>query len=213
MTPANSPPSAVHAEALSTGKNPAPSWLRTAQTATSQALTTYLPSIDAEPKRLHQALHHALQAGGKRIRPALVLAAAQDLGAEASAAAPALAAIECLHTYTLIHDDLPAMDDDDLRRGQPTVHRAFDEATAILAGDSLQAHAFALVAPLGAAAVSALSSAAVAVVAGQQDDLDIPRKNLDLLSQTEKEALLMRIHRRKTGALVSCKPTAWGLRR
>ena len=136
-----------------------------------------------------------------------MLAVAQDLGARADDAGPAIAAIECLHTYTLIHDDLPAMDDDDLRRGQPTVHRAFDEATAILAGDSLQAQAFAIAAPLGSAAIAALSSAAVAVVAGQQDDLDIPNDipNSDraTISHQEQEALLLRIHRRKTGALLA----------
>jgi geranylgeranyl pyrophosphate synthase len=107
-----------------------------------------------------------------------------------------------LHTYTLVHDDLPAMDDDDLRRGRPTCHKAFDEATAILAGDALQTAAFGAAAELGAEAVAVLASASgsLGVVGGQQDDLDAEGKPVDA-------ALLERIHRRKTAALIraSCE--------
>ena len=113
-----------------------------------------------------------------------------------------MAAVEVLHTYTLVHDDLPAMDDDDLRRGRATCHKAFDEATAILAGDALQALAFACAAEVGAEAVRVLAAAAgsLGVVGGQQDDLDAEGKPVDA-------ALLERIHRRKTAALIraSCE--------
>ncbi|NND48804.1 MAG: polyprenyl synthetase family protein, partial [Rhizobiales bacterium] len=94
------------------------------------------------PERIVAAMRHALLAGGKRLRPFLVVECAGLFGVSAQLAMPVAAALECLHTYSLIHDDLPAMDDDDLRRGKPTVHVAFDEATAILAGDALQALAF-----------------------------------------------------------------------
>ena len=138
------------------------------------ALAQALPSDAEAPTRLHAAMRYAVFAGGKRLRPALVLGACRACGGAAELAMPGMAAVECLHTYTLIHDDLPAMDDDDLRRGRPTCHTAFDEATAILAGDALQALAFAQAAELGADAVRALAFAAgsLGVVGGQQDDLD-----------------------------------------
>ncbi len=169
------------------------------------ALARALPPADAEPARLHAAMRYAVFAGGKRVRPALALAACRACGGGDDAVAPALAALELLHTYTLVHDDLPAMDDDDLRRGRPTCHKAFDEATAILAGDALQCLAFETVAALGAEAVVRLARAtgSLGVVGGQQDDLDAenaPRGAGD-------GARLERIHRRKTAALiaVSCE--------
>ena len=100
------------------------------------------PGELARPARLIEAMRYAMLGGGKRLRPALVVAAARMFGAEGDGPLAAGLAIECVHGYSLIHDDLPAMDDDDLRRGRPTVHRAFDEATAILAGDALQTLAF-----------------------------------------------------------------------
>lgn len=105
-------------------------------------LDACLPSADSEPARLHQAMRYSAMAGGKRIRPRLVYATAEVLHIAPERVDAAAAAIECIHAYSLIHDDLPAMDDDDLRRGQPTSHVAFDEATAILAGDALQSLAF-----------------------------------------------------------------------
>ena len=172
--------------------------------------------------RLVEAMRYALLAPGKRLRPALVLWAAEACDATAArtpsgepraweAAAPAALAVEMIHAYSLVHDDLPAMDDDDLRRGRPTCHRAFDEATAILCGDALQAHAFETLAagmPAGVAARACLALAraagAAALVGGQMDDLaaergwiaDMSRANAD-----EQEAWLCHIHRRKTGAL------------
>jgi geranylgeranyl pyrophosphate synthase len=186
----------------------APAFLDEAAAMAERALDAAVPAVDVAPTRLHQAMRHALLAGGKRLRPALVLAAARACGGEAEAAIPGMVAMECLHTYTLVHDDLPAMDDDDLRRGQPTVHKAFDEATAILVGDALQALAFGQCALLGAEAVTALAEAAgsLGVVGGQQDDLDAEgrRVGADLSADM---ALLERIHRRKTAALIrfSCQ--------
>jgi geranylgeranyl pyrophosphate synthase len=130
-------------------------------------------------------MRYSLEAGGKRLRPILLLAAADLFPAAASARAgdrpdplPAAVAIECIHTYSLIHDDLPCMDDDDLRRGRPTAHKAFDEATALLAGDALLTHAFALLAghypgPLAAALVRELAEAAgsARLIGGQMEDL------------------------------------------
>lgn len=166
------------------------------------ALEARLPAATVEPARLHAAMRYAIFAGGKRLRPALVLLACRAVGGADAAAAPGLAAVELLHTYTLVHDDLPAMDDDDLRRGRPTCHKAFDEATAILAGDALQTAAFAAAAELGAEAVLVLArdTGSLGVVGGQQDDLDAEGKPPDA-------ALLERIHRRKTAALIraSCE--------
>jgi geranylgeranyl diphosphate synthase type II len=108
------------------------------------ALDALVPALPADapagPARIHEAMRYSLRAGGKRLRPVLALAAAGLLDeARVEDALPAAAALECVHTYSLIHDDLPCMDDDDLRRGRPTCHRAFDEATALLAGDALLA--------------------------------------------------------------------------
>jgi geranylgeranyl pyrophosphate synthase len=101
------------------------------------ALESLLPAADAWPSRLHEAMRYSVFAGGKRLRPAMVLLVAEGFGAPRAPLASGAAAVELIHTYSLIHDDLPALDDDELRRGRPTLHRAFDEATAILAGDAL----------------------------------------------------------------------------
>lgn len=106
------------------------------------ALERWLPSADAPPAALHQAMRYAVLGPGKRVRPVLVYATGEALGMSVSRLDSSAVAVELIHAYSLVHDDLPAMDDDDLRRGRPTCHRAFDEATAILAGDSLQALAF-----------------------------------------------------------------------
>lgn len=169
------------------------------------------------PPRLEAALRHALLAPGKRLRPALVLWAARACSghleeAEAwEAAAPAAVAVEMIHAYSLVHDDLPAMDDDDLRRGRPTCHRAFDEATAILCGDALQPLAFETLAaglPLHLAGraclVLARAAGPAALVGGQADDLAIERGWVDPpagMSAADQVAWMERIHRRKTGAL------------
>jgi farnesyl diphosphate synthase len=121
-------------------------WLAAHSQRTEDALESLLDSAQTNPVRLHQAMRYAAQGGGKRIRPLLVYAAGQlgnDLDAKTEATLDAAAvAIECIHAYSLVHDDLPCMDDDDLRRGRPTVHKAFDEPTALLVGDALQTRAF-----------------------------------------------------------------------
>lgn len=117
-------------------------FLEQTQTRLEEALVHSLPAPDTQPRRLHQAMRHAVLGGGKRLRPALVLAACRCGGRTDDSAMPAAVAVELIHAYSLVHDDLPAMDDDELRRGQPTCHVAFDEATAILAGDALQTLAF-----------------------------------------------------------------------
>ncbi|MDX2109993.1 MAG: polyprenyl synthetase family protein [Verrucomicrobiota bacterium] len=109
------------------------------------ALDQWLPSATTRPTRLHEAMRYSLEAGGKRIRPVLVLAAA-DLFPQQADPLPAAVAVECLHTYTLIHDDLPCMDDSAMRRGRPTCHKQYDEVTAVLAGDALLTHAFLVIA-------------------------------------------------------------------
>jgi geranylgeranyl pyrophosphate synthase len=173
-----------------------------------------LPAAGTPPARLHEAMRYSVFAGGKRLRPALVLGACRAAGGSDGACGPALAAVELLHTYTLIHDDLPAMDDDDLRRGRPTCHKRFGEATAILAGDALQALAFATVAKLGTAAVTTLGRAAgsLGVVGGQQDDLDAEGSPVD--DGPACRARLERIHRGKTAALIraSCELGAFAAR-
>lgn len=160
----------------------------------------FLPATSEEPQRLHQAMHYAVHAGGKRLRPALVLASARSLGGDDAACRPLMAAVEFLHTYTLVHDDLPAMDDDDLRRGQPSCHKAFDEATAILCGDALLTLAMDCCACHSTAAVHLLSAASGSrgVVGGQQDDLDAGH----LPAAQRDAALLLRIQQRKTAALL-----------
>jgi geranylgeranyl diphosphate synthase type II len=177
-------------------------------------------SADAAP-RLVEAVRYSLLAPGKRLRPALVLWAARACGGTWEAAAPAAVAVEMIHAYSLVHDDLPAMDDDDLRRGRPTCHRAFDEATAILCGDALQALAFETLARGMPAAVAAeaclvLARAAgpEALVGGQADDLAAERGWIADMSQAppaEQVAWLERIHRRKTGALFSAALELGGL--
>jgi geranylgeranyl pyrophosphate synthase len=156
-----------------------------------------LPEGGGPAARLVEAMRYAALAPGKRIRPALVVAACEAAGGSREAALPAAAAVEMLHCYTLVHDDLPAMDDDDERRGRPTVHRAFDEATAILAGDGLLTAAFAAAAEVGSAAVAALAARSSEVLAGQALDLAAAAGGAAPGNLAELE----RIHQAKTGAL------------
>jgi geranylgeranyl diphosphate synthase, type II len=168
------------------------------------------------PPRLTAAMRHAVLAPGKRLRPALTLWAARSCGRQQEAAAwraaaPAAVAVELIHAYSLVHDDLPAMDDDDLRRGRPTCHRAFDEATAILCGDALQPLAFETLAGGLPESVSgrgclvlARAAGAAALVGGQVDDLAVERAWVappEGMAAAEQVAWMERIHRRKTGGL------------
>ncbi|WP_102944483.1 farnesyl diphosphate synthase [Stenotrophomonas sp. VV52] len=166
-------------------------------------LDASLPAPDLAPQRLHQAMRYSVLGGGKRMRPLLVYASGQIFGAdEAALDAPAMA-VELIHAYSLVHDDLPAMDDDAMRRGRPTTHIAFDEATAILAGDALQTRAFGLLAdaPLQALlrvhCLQALShaSGAAGMCGGQALDIDAT-------GHAQPLADLQRMHALKTGALI-----------
>ncbi|BBI71389.2 (2E,6E)-farnesyl diphosphate synthase [Vreelandella aquamarina] len=175
--------------------------------ATLAALFDARPAVD---ERLEAAMRHGLLVGGKRLRPLLVYLAGQALGASDDALDAPAAAIELIHAYSLIHDDLPAMDDDDLRRGQPTVHKAFDEATAILAGDALQALAFEVLASrphprLGQLVTTlAVASGRDGMVAGQALDLAAVGGHPDAEAMAH-------MHAHKTGALIVAAVRLGGL--
>ena len=182
-------------------------WMHAARQRVEAALDRALPSADTPPTRLHAAMRYATLGGGKRVRAMLVYAAADWAGSVGGAAPDdeldaAACAVELIHAYSLVHDDLPSMDDDDLRRGRPTVHVAFDEATALLVGDALQALAFEVLARTGdparvAARVVLLASASgsLGMAGGQAIDLDSVGK---ALTWPELEVM----HRAKTGALL-----------
>jgi farnesyl diphosphate synthase len=168
------------------------------------ALDKALPAASEQPERLHEAMRYAVFNGGKRVRPLLVYATGECLDVDPAALDAPATAIELIHAFSLVHDDLPAMDDDDLRRGKPTVHRAFDEATAILAADALQPLAFQVLADLELAPhrvrvelVRLLAGAcgSIGMTGGQSIDLDSEGKRL---SQAEVE----RMFSLKTGALI-----------
>jgi geranylgeranyl diphosphate synthase type II len=193
-----------------------PDYLEQARRGVEDALGRYLPEVDAQslpaaatPHRLAAAMRYTVLGGGKRLRPVLCLMAAEACGGDATLAMGAACALELVHTYSLIHDDLPAMDNDDLRRGRATCHKAFDEATAILAGDALLTLAFELVVrevePAAAAVrcvqILAEAAGAAGMVGGQMADLQAERRALDEHDHGSLAALEA-IHRRKTGALL-----------
>ncbi len=171
-----------------------------------RALGRFLPSASVKPATIHKAMRYSLFAGGKRMRPALVLAAAEACGGGWSDAMPMACAVECIHTYSLIHDDLPAMDNDDFRRGKPTNHKVFGEGVAVLAGDALLTQAFEIIAQSrGWARYShrdlvlelAKASGSLQLIAGQVADLEGEGKTLPISE-------LRYIHERKTSALLCC---------
>ena len=170
------------------------------------ALAARLPSSTTVPARLHEAMRYCVLGGGKRIRPALLFATAKTLGLTEDQVEAAACAIELIHVYSLVHDDLPAMDDDDLRRGRPTCHKAFDEATAVLVGDALQPLAFHLLASdpaLPAAPAIRLrlidllseASGTFGMAGGQAIDLAVQGQRVDI-------AQIEDMHARKTGAII-----------
>ena len=172
-------------------------------------LKRFLPAETTMPSELHQAMHYSLFAGGKRLRPTLTIAATEAVGGRAADVLPVACAFECIHTYSLIHDDLPAMDDDDLRRGRPTCHTVFGQAMAILAGDALLTEAFALL--TNPAFVAHLDPVLlrtviyeIALAAGSQGMAG--GQAVDILSEEKaiEAALLDYIHTHKTGALILC---------
>lgn len=170
---------------------------------TERNLDACLPMATLPPQRLHAAMRHAVLGGGKRMRPLLVYASGALFGAAEDLLDTPAVAVELIHAYSLVHDDLPAMDDDALRRGQPTVHIAFDEATAILAGDALQARAFELLAmaPVGAELrVGWLQSLATA--AGAAGMCGGQALDIDATGQVQSLHELQRMHTLKTGALI-----------
>ncbi len=187
-----------------------PTFLAGLRPAIDQTLDRLLPAAAEPPARLHEAMRYSVFAGGKRIRPALVVLAGEALGAERPALLAGGAALEMIHTYSLIHDDLPGLDDDDLRRGRPTVHRRYDLATAILAGDALltlglttlAAHPEEIGGERRRRAVALVGAAigTLGMIGGQVDDLAAERD-----WPADAPAALEAIHRRKTGALlVAC---------
>lgn len=175
-------------------------FLEAKATRTEAAMRDIVASWYGAPPRLVEAMAYSLFAGGKRLRPGLALGACEMLSGDDSPALPAACAIEMIHTYSLIHDDLPAMDDDDLRRGQPTCHVKFGESTAILAGDTLMTMAFDVLADTNRTDVIreiARASGVNGMAGGQILDLDAEDTPVDL-------AGLQAIHRLKTGALIRC---------
>lgn len=190
------------------------SFLSDVRAAVDEALERLIPDARTEPAQLHKAIRWSVFAGGKRVRPAIVFAAGEAFDADWNTLVNTAAAIEMIHTYSLIHDDLPAMDDDDLRRGKPTCHKQFGEATAILAGDVLQTLAFRAIADdvllspeqrvRLISLVAAASGTPDGMVAGQQMDLDGEGQALGLDE-------IGAIHRRKTGALITAAARAGAL--
>jgi geranylgeranyl diphosphate synthase type II len=208
------------------------SLLRTGASLTDAALERLLPGPETLPHSIHRAMRHSVFAGGKRLRPILCMEAAQMTAGRNSGdteppagSADLGAALEMLHTYSLIHDDLPALDNDDLRRGQPTCHVVFGEATAILAGDALQTLAFQTIGNLPCPAATTVAilrevSTAVGTGVGRVGDVDtglppgmIGGQVMDVEGEGQKPtaALVEAIHRAKTGALIAVSIVAGGL--
>ncbi|MEE8313973.1 MAG: polyprenyl synthetase family protein [Myxococcota bacterium] len=183
---------------MSGASNSLEAFLAQSRERIDKCLDQVLPSADEAPVSLHEGMRYAVFSGGKRLRPAMAFAGALAVGGDPEDALPAAAAVELVHTYSLVHDDLPAMDDDDERRGRPTVHVRWDEATAILVGSALFAEAFARLASerIPPVVVERLARAAGSrgLLGGQADDLAFEPGSADL-------AVITGIHARKTAAL------------
>lgn len=188
-------------------------YLRQQAVAVDRALGRFLPAATAKPATIHKAMRYSIFAGGKRLRPALCLAAAEACGGRWEDALPLACAVECIHTYSLIHDDLPAMDNDDLRRGKPTNHKVFGEGIAILAGDALLTETFAIAAQCKGrprynhrTIILELAQAAGSkqLIAGQVADLEGEGKKIPA-------SQLRYIHERKTSALLCCSVRLGGM--
>jgi farnesyl diphosphate synthase len=183
---------------------PFAAWMSGVQAEVEDALSDFLPAAHLVPTKLHEAMRYTVLGGGKRVRPLLVYASGALFGADPQALARAACALEMIHAYSLVHDDMPCMDDDALRRGKPTVHVAYDEATALLVGDALQAQAFAVLAAsdtlppsrlVGMLRLLAEAAGSGGMCGGQAIDLDSVGIALNL-DQLE------RMHQLKTGALL-----------
>jgi geranylgeranyl diphosphate synthase type II len=190
-----------------------PAYLDTRTAFINRGLDRFLPGEKVKPATIHKAMRYSLFAGGKRIRPAICLAAATACGGTEEAALPLACAVECIHTYSLIHDDLPAMDNDDFRRGKPTNHKVFGEGIAVLAGDALLTQAFEIAAqakgwPRHSHQALMLeltkASGSLQLIAGQVADLEAEGKKISA-------AELKYIHERKTSALLCCSVRLGGM--
>jgi geranylgeranyl diphosphate synthase, type II len=190
-----------------------PAFLSASTGLVNQALDRFLPAASAQPPTIHRAMRYSLFAGGKRLRPALCLAAAAACGGRPADALPLACAVECIHTYSLVHDDLPAMDDDDYRRGKLTNHKLFGEGIAVLAGDALLTQAFEIAAhcrgwPRYSHRQIILELAVAAgsrqLIAGQVADLEAEGKKISA-------RWLQYIHERKTSALLCCSVRLGGM--
>lgn len=188
-------------------------FLAASTASVNRALDRFLPSETTKPATIHKAMRYSLFAGGKRMRPALVLAAAAACGGRESDALPPACAVECIHTYSLVHDDLPAMDNDDYRRGKLTNHKVFGEGIAILAGDALLTQAFEIAAQARSwpryshrdmILEIAIASGSLQLIAGQVADLEGEGKKTSV-------AQLKYIHERKTSALLCCSARLGGM--
>ena len=188
-------------------------FLATRTAAVNRALDRFLPRVTARPTTIHRAMRYSLFAGGKRMRPALCLAAAVACGSDEAEAMPLACAVECIHTYSLVHDDLPAMDNDDYRRGKLTNHKVFGEGIAVLAGDALLTEAFEIAAQCRGwpryphqKVILELARAAgsLQLIAGQVADLEAEGKRISARQ-------LRYIHERKTSALLCCSVRLGGM--
>ena len=204
---------ATRAGARRTGSFDLSRYLDARSAEVNAALDRFLPKEKTKPATIHRAMRYSIFAGGKRMRPALTLAAAEACGGNVADALPLACAVECIHTYSLIHDDLPAMDNDDFRRGKPTNHKVFGEGIAVLAGDALLTQAFEIVAQArGWKRYShqtlvlelARASGSLQLIAGQVADLEGEGKKI---SAPE----LKYIHERKTSALLCCSTRLGGM--
>lgn len=189
------------------------SFLASSTASVNAALDRFIPSEKTKPATIHRAMRYSLFAGGKRMRPALVLAAAAACGGRAAEAMPLACAVECIHTYSLVHDDLPAMDNDDYRRGKLTNHKVFGEGIAVLAGDALLTQAFEIAAQARSwpryshrdiILEIARASGSLQLIAGQVADLEGEGKKTSA-------AQLRYIHERKTSALLCCSARLGGM--
>lgn len=200
---------------MRTGKNrfDLQDYLESRSAAVNAALDSLLPPATIKPRTIHRAMRYSLFAGGKRMRPILCLAAAEACGGTMLDAMPLACAVECIHTYSLIHDDLPALDNDDFRRGKPTSHKVFGEAIAILAGDALLTVAFEIAAKARGwpryphhkiLAELAHAAGSLQLIAGQVADLEAEGRTVSLRQ-------LRFIHERKTSALICCAVRLGGM--
>lgn len=188
-----------------------PAYLEKQGRLVDKALDAYLPRAGTRPAKIHKAMRYSLFIGGKRVRPILCLAACEAAGGNARSAMPAACALEIIHTYSLIHDDLPCMDDDDLRRGKPTSHKVFGEGMAVLAGDALLTFAFELLAsnPTRLPAATALEiTHLLGIAAGSQKLIGGQAEDLQNEGKRISPSALRYIHLNKTAALIEASVTA-----